>query len=138
VMQTFRNRVQMYGALRPIEYYDQFEGKKVEYKKVSFLPILPTSSFSLVWIFIVIFLMILCAVLTPLYVSFADDGDPFFETMNNIFTYGFGIDMALNFLTAYYDSRGQLITKLPMIAWNYMKLWFWIDLAAMYFFQTYF
>ena len=37
VMQTFRNRVQMYGALRPIEYFEQFEAKKVVEKKKSFL-----------------------------------------------------------------------------------------------------
>ena len=37
VMQTFRNRVQMYGALRPIEYFEQFEAKKVVQKKKSFL-----------------------------------------------------------------------------------------------------
>ena len=81
--------------------------------------------------FILIALLILCAVLTPLYVSFADDGDVFFNVMNNVFTYGFGIDMALNFLTAYYDTKGELVTKFSMIAWNYLKLWFWIDLVAM-------
>jgi len=38
LMQTFRNRVQMYGALRPIEYFEQFEGQKVvQERKFSFL-----------------------------------------------------------------------------------------------------
>lgn len=81
--------------------------------------------------FIVIFLLGLCAVLTPLYVAFADDGDTFFEGMNTVFNVGFGIDILMNFLTAYYNSRGQIVTKFSKITSNYMRLWFWIDVAAM-------
>jgi len=81
--------------------------------------------------FIVIFLLALCAVLTPLYVAFADDGDRFFDIMNNVFNVGFGIDILMNFLTAYYNSRGKLVTKFSKISSNYLKLWFWIDIAAM-------
>ena len=78
-----------------------------------------------------IFLLGLCAVFTPLYVAFADDGDAFFSVVNNIFNVGFGIDMLMNFLTAYYNSKGKLVTKFSKISSNYLKLWFWIDLPAM-------
>lgn len=38
VMYSFRNRVQMYGAIRPIQYYEKFEANKhIEQKKKSFL-----------------------------------------------------------------------------------------------------
>ena len=38
VMYSLRNRVQMYGAIRPIEYFETFEASKhLEQKKSSFL-----------------------------------------------------------------------------------------------------
>ena len=38
IMYTLRNRVQMYGAIRPIEYFEAFEANKFSpSKKTSFL-----------------------------------------------------------------------------------------------------
>ena len=85
----------------------------------------------MIWMFILIILLLACAILTPLSVSFVDDDDKVFEIINLIFNVGFGIDIFLNFLTAYYNSKGELVASFSKIALNYMKFWFWIDLLAM-------
>jgi len=85
----------------------------------------------MIWMFILIILLLACAILTPLSVSFVDDDDKVFEIINLIFNVGFGIDIFLNFLTAYYNSKGELVARFSKIALNYMKFWFWIDLLAM-------
>lgn len=77
-------------------------------------------------------LLLACAILTPLYVSFVDDDDETFDDINLIFNIGFGLDILLNFITAYYNSKGELVTSFSKIALKYLKCWFWIDLIAMY------
>eukprot|EP00955_Chlamydomonas_euryale_P046479 353436-Chlamydomonas_euryale.AAC.19 len=42
----------------------------------------------------------------------------------------FAIDICVNFRTAFFDSSGTLIRDSRLIAKNYMKFWFWVDLAA--------
>ena len=76
-------------------------------------------------------LLVLNVILTPIYVSFIDDDDKFFYYVNLVFDVGFGIDIALNFMTAYYNTSHKLVTSFPEIALNYLQVWFWLDIAAM-------
>lgn len=85
----------------------------------------------MIWVLILIILLIACAILTPLSVSFVDEDDETFNIINLIFNIGFGIDIFLNFITAYYNSKGELVTKFSKIILEYMKFWFWIDILAM-------
>lgn len=42
----------------------------------------------------------------------------------------FAIDIALNFVTAYFDQYHQLIHDRKKIAWGYLTGWFFIDLIS--------
>jgi len=92
---------------------------------------LPTRNISLLWTLIIAMLIIFTAILTPYRVSFIEDGNQTFEIIEIIFDVGFGIDIIVNFISAYYDPRYGLITDFKSIAKNYLKGWFWVDIVAM-------
>lgn len=75
--------------------------------------------------------MILSAVLTPVYVAFIEEDDSFWSNLNTLFDVGFGCDMFIHFISAYYDKSHNLVTDFRLIAFNYLRSWFWVDLAAM-------
>ena len=82
---------------------------------------------------VLIFLVTSSAVLTPVIVSFADDKDPFFGAVDSFFDAMFSFDIAVNFVSAYYDdSSHQLVTSFKSIALHYFRGWFWIDFASVY------
>ena len=88
-------------------------------------------TFNMVWTFLLCFLLLATAFITPVYVSFVNDNDLRFRYVNIVFDVGFGMDIVLNFVTAYYDLKKNLIMDLKKIAVNYLKLWFWVDMFAM-------
>lgn len=86
----------------------------------------------MVWAITIIFCLMLTAVTTPLYISFANDDNQFYYYLNLIMDISFGIDIVINFLSAYYDVEGELVTDFRKIFWNYFKMWFWLDTFAVY------
>ena len=76
-------------------------------------------------------LIILTAILTPFKVSFIEDDNKPFEIIELVFDCGFGVDILINFVSAYYHPRYGLITDFEKIAKNYLSGWFWIDVIAM-------
>lgn len=78
-------------------------------------------------------LLAMNVIVTPIYVSFIeeDDHSGFFYCVNLAFDVGFGIDILINFVSAYYNVSGELVTNLREIALNYLRFWFWLDVAAM-------
>lgn len=92
---------------------------------------LPTSTFIVVWTIILAVLILTTAILTPYRVSFVEDGTEPFETIDFVFNIGFGIDMIINFISAYHDPKRGLVTDFRSIIFEYLKGWFWIDLIAM-------
>ena len=79
-----------------------------------------------------VILILMTTTLTPYDVSFIDDDNKTFKIINRVFDVAFGIDILLNFISAYYDPAHGLVTDLKSIALQYVKTWFWIDLLAMY------
>ena len=77
-----------------------------------------------------VFMTIMTAILTPYYVSFIEQGDKAFDTINLIFDIAFGIDILINFISAYYDPINGLVTDFRAIILQYLRAWFWIDLIA--------
>jgi len=63
-------------------------------------------------------------------VSFIDGNDNTFTVLNIIFDVMFGIDIILNFVSAYFDPVHGLVTDFKSIALYYLKGWFLIDLIA--------
>ena len=74
-------------------------------------------------------------IFTPFSVCIIDDHDQEFVDfsfrLEIIFDIIFGIDLFINFFSAYYDKNNYLVTNLDKIAINYLSGWFWIDLFAL-------
>ena len=43
----------------------------------------------------------------------------------------FGLDLILNFITAYYDEENNVVKDMKKIARNYLTGWFTIDVIAL-------
>lgn len=74
---------------------------------------------------VVIFIAIL---ILPLDISFTIDSD-FFVNINYATIAIFSIDILINFNTAF-QLKGQYVEDRRLIALEYLKLWFWIDLGT--------
>lgn len=92
---------------------------------------MPSNNFRVTWTILMVFMTILTAILTPYNVAFIDNEDKAFEAINTVFDVTFGIDIAVSFLSAYYDPVNGLVTDFRTIVIQYLRLWFWIDLVAM-------
>jgi hypothetical protein len=71
-------------------------------------------------------------VMIPFRLSFEEDGNHFFNTLNSMDIYFDAIfltDIVINFNTATYQ-KGVLIYDRKIIFLNYIKLWFWLDLFS--------
>jgi hypothetical protein len=96
----------------------------------------PEHPFRLFWDVCSAVLIVVLIVTIPYETSFMWDSSPedngfyLINTLSDVF---FGIDIVLNFFTAFYKGRGtsrRLITDLRSISINYARGWFWIDLLA--------
>jgi len=93
---------------------------------------MPTDTFKVFWNIILVILYAASAILTPFTVSFIEDGNKAFDLVNTIFNVLFGIDIVINFVSAFYSSKLGLVTDLKAIAFNYLRTWFLIDLLLVY------
>lgn len=85
----------------------------------------------LFWDFIISFLLILIGIIIPFRISFLDENEQDEWTIfDDICDVMFGIDIMVNFLTAYYNSKNELVVSYKKIASNYIWGWFIIDSLA--------
>ncbi|KAG2446601.1 hypothetical protein HYH02_008586, partial [Chlamydomonas schloesseri] len=97
----------------------------------SILPILnPDTRAKRTWDLVVMSMVVWTAVTVPLSVSFGMPHTTPWDVADYIMTVLFGVDLLINFRTAYYNHQGELIRDSSAIAANYMKMWFWIDLVG--------
>lgn len=91
----------------------------------------PDSSFRVIWDIISMFLIVYEMILIPFRLSFENEKnyfeillkiDPFVDTM-------FLSDILLNFNTGIFY-KGEPCNKRKIIAREYLKIWFWIDLFS--------
>lgn len=76
-------------------------------------------------------MLILTAIITPIRVGFIDDRDvDDWYYIDLSFDIYFGVDIIVNFLSAYHDEKNKLITKFSGIIKNYLTGWFPIDFIA--------
>ena len=110
---------------------------------------MPNCLFLTFWNFILVILLILTGIIVPVKVCLLDSDSVnllffFFklifyflkdsiDPLDTVFDVLFGIDFILNFVCAYYDKHGFLVTSYSQIAINYLSGWFFIDLFALYF-----
>eukprot|EP00200_Dunaliella_tertiolecta_P013087 CAMPEP_0202393960 /NCGR_PEP_ID=MMETSP1127-20130417/93179_1 /ASSEMBLY_ACC=CAM_ASM_000462 /TAXON_ID=3047 /ORGANISM="Dunaliella tertiolecta, Strain CCMP1320" /LENGTH=636 /DNA_ID=CAMNT_0048996559 /DNA_START=2099 /DNA_END=4007 /DNA_ORIENTATION=+ len=87
------------------------------------------------WCLVVAGMALLLAIIDPLHLAFATpDGlfpyDDFWAVMVYIMMIVFGTDMALKFFVAYDDPERGMVYEPKLIALNYFRFWFWVDLAT--------
>lgn len=70
------------------------------------------------------------AITVPYRIPFEDVTPLSWVYLDNVIDSIFIIDVILNFFTAYEDENGELITERNLIAKNYMKTWFIVDLVS--------
>ena len=81
------------------------------------------------WDLIIVFYVVYYLFSVPVRIAFVSGSDIVAEVIDTSATIVFFADMALNFRTAI-RKNGILITDQKEIAKDYIKFWFWIDLAA--------
>ena len=90
---------------------------------------MPSDAIRVLWNIILVILLSSSGILTPYMVSFVDDEDTTFDVLDYLFTAGFGIDILINFISAYYSPSDGLVTDLKKISKHYLKTWFLMDLV---------
>ena len=92
--------------------------------------VMPNSKFKTLWNLIIILMLGYTSTVVPFQVAFVDVDS--FSTV--IFNYTvdilFGIDILVNFFSAYEVTNGRIEVKLKTIAVNYLTSWFFFDLIA--------
>eukprot|EP00586_Coscinodiscus_wailesii_P022290 CAMPEP_0172505224 /NCGR_PEP_ID=MMETSP1066-20121228/184569_1 /TAXON_ID=671091 /ORGANISM="Coscinodiscus wailesii, Strain CCMP2513" /LENGTH=420 /DNA_ID=CAMNT_0013281745 /DNA_START=211 /DNA_END=1470 /DNA_ORIENTATION=- len=92
--------------------------------------ILPQGNFRSGWDIYIGLLLIYVATFVPFRVSYLGELTGFLNKLEIAIDSSFGMDMILNFLTAYETSAGVLIVSLPKIAVKYLKGSFVLDFVA--------
>lgn len=81
---------------------------------------------------IALILLITCSV-TPMHIAFYEENEygPW-HTINFVFDVLFAMDIIASFLSAFHDEDFILIDNPKLIAINYIKTWFIIDVTAIF------
>jgi len=115
----------------------KYEQEKKKKNKRNFL-IKLDGNFKIFWDNLSIFLIIYIAMFSPFKISFIKDNDfPLWDYFDVFIDLLFLMDIILNFFTPIY-LKHDLITSHKLIAKEYFKLWFWIDLVSILPFQAIF
>ena len=83
------------------------------------------------WSMIITLLLIWSAIYLPYRLSFIDKISLNYYLMEIIIDFIFGVDIIINFFTAYYNEKNILEISRWKIAKRYVKSWFIIDLLSM-------
>ena len=103
--------------------------------KTNFKPFYPEDCIIIIWNIVIVVFLILTGIITPFSVCFIDeyDADVYrkFLTIEIVFDVIFGVDIIINFISAYYDKNNYLINSFNKIIINYLTGWFFIDSIAL-------
>ena len=94
--------------------------------------LMPNDKFKIIWNFVLVVILLMTGLFTPFRVCFVDDSDDanWFD-LDLFFDVSFGLDILINFISAYYDKHNRLRKTFKEIAINYLSGWFWIDIVAL-------
>jgi hypothetical protein len=133
-------QIQLYGSPAfpdDVKGYQDMIHRALEGKKQKVAPkawplflIHPNNPFKFIWAIVVVVLLLYAAFVTPIRVAF-------FETESNdeqgwvvvelIIDILFGLDIVINFFSAYYDEDNNVVTCRRTIIKEYLKSWFIVD-----------
>jgi len=85
----------------------------------------------LIWDSLISILLVLIGLIIPYRISFINESDQdewvIFDFLCDTM---FGVDIVINFITAFYNLKNELVTNFKLIAQNYLWGWFIIDSLA--------
>lgn len=91
----------------------------------------PLNDHKVTWDLFICVLVIYCVVVIPLRIGFSKAPSPGFLILDRLIDCLFFSDMCLTFNTAYLDTHLEVyVFSRAMIAHNYLKFWFWVDLVS--------
>ena len=105
------------------------------------IPIDPNSSPKQVWDVMILFLLVYSCFQVPYSMAFDDSGESEDQLSPKyiadvLLDVIFMVDVAMCFITAYYDSKGMLVRDLSLISKRYTSTWFVPDLGGSFPFDT--
>ena len=119
-----------------ILHYSRNEGAHVNIPAPPLFPFDPDSYHKQGWDLLVMLLLLFTTFAVPFLLAFGEETDPTkplnaYQIWDLILDAIFCFDILLSFCTAY-ASQGVYVTDLRLIAQNYLKGWFWIDVPGRY------
>lgn len=86
------------------------------------------------WDLFIGFILVVSCSVTPYHIAFydLDESIGIWKVLNYSFDIAFGIDLILQFLSAFYDDDFYIIDDIKIIAMNYLQGWFIIDVTAIF------
>ena len=100
-------------------------------KKKNFI-ILPDSKFKKLWDSLIAIVILYSSICTPYKLAFIDSNSNREDVVDIIVDVLLGIDLVLNFFSAYYDSEENLVKSRKKIIIKYLKGWFAIDFISIF------
>eukprot|EP00297_Palpitomonas_bilix_P001801 CAMPEP_0113892966 /NCGR_PEP_ID=MMETSP0780_2-20120614/15769_1 /TAXON_ID=652834 /ORGANISM="Palpitomonas bilix" /LENGTH=1000 /DNA_ID=CAMNT_0000883081 /DNA_START=332 /DNA_END=3334 /DNA_ORIENTATION=- /assembly_acc=CAM_ASM_000599 len=95
----------------------------------------PDAKFRMAWTIMIMMIIMFSAIYLPFSLAFSYTTDEL-GVLEAIITSMFLLDMIFNFRTGYYDGEsGELVKSKKRIAINYVRTWFFIDLASSFPFE---
>ena len=91
----------------------------------------PLNNYKVAWDIFICVLVIYSIIMIPIRIGFDARPEFGFTVFDGFIDCVFFLDMCLSFNTAFFDNGLEMyIYSRKLIALNYMKFWFWIDLVS--------
>ena len=128
ILNTFgdlNRRIYLHGSTRKNEYIEMKE-------KLKPFPliIMPNSRFKNFWNIVMMVLLVYTGTYVPYKTAFLDTTSRFVFILELVLDSIFMLDLIINFLSAYEDKDKNVEFRLPYIAFNYIRSWFFLDVVA--------
>lgn len=90
----------------------------------------PEERFTSVWESVISLILVFTSLATPVRIAFAEDESTAWEMLNYTVDILFLMDIIIAFNMAFFDEDNILIVERKMIAFHYVRTWFFLDLIA--------
>lgn len=123
----------LYNMLKQKQVKVHKKGFVLNFVKIrtSALPFYPNDIFSAFWNLLLVHMLILTAILVPIRICFIQESETW-DAIDICFDIFFGLDIIVNFLSAFYDQKNKLVTEWKQIILNYIQGWFILDFIAVF------
>lgn len=116
--------IQLYGASKNNYTKKARSESHMHQRRVFFVnkcTLNPNKPFKKYWSFVILVLLLFTAVITPYTISYVDQADPAWDITMLVIDFVFALDILVNFVSAYHDPEGILITNRMGIMKHYVK-----------------